>query len=141
MKKQETRVSVAVSEDVKPFEGPFYTFDDHIYSVVPGLNDTRKAGDTWTVGEVVLMRDRYCEFLWARILLASCTEQLAFLCAVFSPWDPKNDPTLVEALRAGIRAGLFPVLAKFASHGEDYRFAKATAKALHIGYQHGKTTA
>ena len=46
--------------------------------------------------------------------------------------------TLVEALRAGIKEGLFPALAKFASLGEDVKIARATAKALQIGVQHGR---
>ena len=49
-----------------------------------------------------------------------------------------GDETLVEALRAGIKAGLFPALAKFASLGEDVKIARATAKALQIGVQHGR---
>jgi len=117
-----------------PFTGPFCRFDDPLAWALPAAFPT----EVTPISHVVVQRRDVHELTWEKLLMASCNEQLSFLCAIFSPWNPEDDETLVEALRAGIKAGLFPALAKFASLGEDVKIARATAKALQIGVQHGR---
>lgn len=126
-----------LKDDMAPFTGPFAKLEDSLNTAIPGVFDVFDG--LIPIYRVVLERTGECETLWATVLLASCPEQTAFLCAIFSPWNPKDDPDLVEALRAGIRAGLFSVLAKFALMGDEHKLAKATAKALVIGVKHGRT--
>lgn len=117
-----------------PFTGPFCRFDDPLAWALPAAFPDEGSSPAY----VVLQRRDKHELTWEKLLMAACNEQLAFLCAIFSPWNPADDEDLVQALRAGIKAGLFPTLAKFASLGEDVKIARATAKALQIGVQHGR---
>lgn len=118
---------------------PYLTAGSSMQVLMPGAFSANQEGWT-TLREAYNAREEVYPAIWARMVLASCPEQLRLLCAAYRNYGPDVNDNALYAMYAAVKAGMFIDLIRIVSDDDaEAKRAKNLFHHLYTGYVAGRT--